>query len=88
MKIEFDKSISILYHNKSAINIFENIVMHSKTKHSAMKYYFLRENVVSKEVKFKDVKIKEYIACIFTKNITKKTIEYIMQTLGVVSPTF
>ena len=45
MKIEIKDPVVIYCDNTNAINISKNTVMHSKTKHIAIKYYFLRELV-------------------------------------------
>ena len=38
------------YNNTSSINISKNSVMHTKTKHIAIKYHYLRELVQDKGV--------------------------------------
>ena len=45
MKEEVTKPITILYDNKSSINISQNFLMHIKTKHIAIKYHYLRQLV-------------------------------------------
>ena len=42
MKVEINEPIVMFYDNTSAINISKNPVMHSKTKHIAIKYHFVR----------------------------------------------
>ena len=59
MKIEIKDLVVILCDNTSAINILNNLVMHTKTKHIAIKYYFLRELVQDKEVRLEYVNMKE-----------------------------
>jgi hypothetical protein len=48
IQVEYDKPILILYDNTSAINIFKNIVMHSKKKYISIKFHFLQEQVTEK----------------------------------------
>ena len=42
------KLVIINCDNTCAINISKNLVMHSKTKHIAIKYHFIREHVKKK----------------------------------------
>ena len=75
----------ILYcDNISAINISKNLVMHTKTKHIAIKYHYLRELVQDKELKMKYVNTKEKIIDIFTKPLPKDDHEYLRSKLGVI----
>ena len=59
--------------------------MHSKTKHTSIKYHFLREQVSEQKVKLEYVSTKDQIADIFTKPLPKDTFVYLRQKLGVVS---
>ena len=59
MKVEIKDPIVIYCDNTSAINISKNLEMHSKIKHIAIKYHFLREMVQDKEVRLEYVNIKE-----------------------------
>ena len=58
--------------------------MHTKKKHSAIKYHYLRELVQDKEVKMEYVNTKEKIADIFTKPLPKDAHEYLRGKLGVI----
>ena len=84
MKIEIKDLVVIYYDNTSAINISKNLVMHSKTKHIAIKYNFLRELVQDKEVRLKYVNTKEQIVDIFTKPLSKDAILYLRSKQGVI----
>ena len=59
VKVKIKDPIVIYCDNTSAINISKNLVMHSKTKHSAIKYHFVRELVQDKEVRLEYVNTKE-----------------------------
>ena len=59
MKEEFTKPMVIYCDNTSAIKIRKNAVMHTKTKHIAIKYYYVRELVQGKEVKMEYINTKE-----------------------------
>lgn len=74
--------------NSSVINISINPFMHSREKHIAIKYHFLREKVDDKEVKVEYVGTSEQVANIFTKPLPNDTFEYLRYKLGVVPPSF
>ena len=63
----------------------KNPVMHSKTKHIPIKYHFLREQVVEKNIRVEDVGRKEEVANIFTKPLPQEAFEYLRQRIGVIS---
>jgi hypothetical protein len=71
MKEEITESMIFYCDNTSAINISKNLVMHTKTKHIAIKYHYLRELVQDKEVKMEYVNTKQKIDGIFTKALPK-----------------
>ena len=48
MKVEIKELVVMFCDNTSAINISKNVVMHSKTKHIAIKYHSVRELVSDK----------------------------------------
>ena len=66
------------------INISKNLVMHTKTKHIAIKYHYVREFVQDKVVKMEYVNTKEKIVDIFTKALPKDSHEYLRGKLGVI----
>ena len=55
------------------------------TRHIAMKYHFLWEQVLEKKVKLEYVLYKEQIADIFTKPVPREAFEYLRQKLAIVS---
>ena len=59
MKVEIKEPIVMFCDNTSAINISKNLVMHSKTKHIAIKYHFVRELAQDKEIRLEYVHTKE-----------------------------
>ena len=82
MKEDIIELVTLYYDNTSAINISKNHVMHTKTKHIAIKYHYVRELVQDKEVKMEYVHTKEQIADIFTKALSKDAHEYLRGKLG------
>jgi hypothetical protein len=85
IQVEDDDPIPIYCDNTSAISISKNPVMNSKTKHIPMKYHFLREQVVEKNIRVEYVGTKEQVADIFTKPLPQEAFEYLHQRLGVIS---
>ena len=68
----------------SAINISQNTIMHSNTKHIRIKYHYLREQLSQKYVKLEYIYTKENIADIFTKPLPKESFERLRQKMGVI----
>ena len=81
--MEIKEPVVMFCDNTSAINISKNPVMHSKTKHIAIKYHFVRELVQDKEIRLEYVNSKEQIADIFTKPLLKDAFLYLRGKLGV-----
>ena len=84
MKVEIKEPVVMFCENTSAINISKNLVMHSKTKHIAIKYHFFRELLQDKEIKLKYVHTKQQIIDIFTKPLPKDAFLYLIGKLGVI----
>ena len=59
MREEIKDLVIIFYDKTSAINISKNPVLHTKTKHIAIKYHSLRELVQDKEVELEYMNTKE-----------------------------
>ena len=77
MKIEIKDIVVIYYDKTSEINVSKNPVMHTKTKHIAIKYHFWRELVQDKEVWLEYINNKEKIVDIFTKPLPKDAFLYL-----------
>ena len=84
MKVEIKDPVVMNCDNTNAINISKNTMMHSKTKHIAIKYHFVREQVQDKENRLKYVHTKEHIADVFTKPLPKDAFLYLRGKLGVI----
>ena len=84
MKEDIIELVTLYYDNTKAINISKNLVMHTKIKHIAIKYHYVRELVQDKEVKMEYVNTKEKIVDIFTKALPKDAHEYLRAKLGVI----
>ena len=84
MKVEIKEPVFMYCDNTNAINISNNLVMHTKTKHISIKYNFFRELVQDKEVRLEYVNTKEQVAIIFTKSLPKSAFLYLRGKLGVI----
>ena len=84
MKDEIKEHVIIYCDNTSLINISKNPVMHTKTKHIAIKYHFLRELVQNKKVRLEYVNTKEQLANIFTKTLPNDVFLYLRGKLKVI----
>jgi bifunctional DNase/RNase len=85
IQVEYDEPIPIYCDNTHAISISKNLVMHSKTKNIPIKYHFLQEQVVEKNIRVEYVGTKEQVADIFTKSLPREAFEYLCQRPGVIS---
>ena len=58
--------------------------MHTKTKHIAIKYHYVRELVQDKDAKMEYVNAKEQFVDIFTKVLPKDAYDYLRGKVGVI----
>jgi hypothetical protein len=84
IQVKYDEPILIYCDNTSTISISKNPVMHSKTKHIPIKYHFLRELVVEKNIRVEYVGTKEQVADNFTKPLPREAFKYLRQRLEVI----
>lgn len=64
------KTVTILNDNQSAKNMSENPIINSKSKHIHIREHFIREAVISGNVKIEYLPTDEMIADIFTKSLS------------------
>nr|GEW94653.1 copia protein [Tanacetum cinerariifolium] len=77
----FDK-IPIYCDSKSAIAIYCNPVQHSRTKHIAVRYRFIKEHVEKGTIEMYFVKTDYQLADIFTKALPVDRFNYLVRRLG------
>ncbi|KAL4590865.1 hypothetical protein LXL04_003810 [Taraxacum kok-saghyz] len=65
------KKIPIYCDSESAIRICHNPVQHSKTKHIALRYHFIKDHIEEGNIEIHFVKTTEQLADIFTKALTE-----------------
>nr|GEW09599.1 copia protein [Tanacetum cinerariifolium] len=76
----FDK-IPIYCDSKSAIAISCNLVQHSRTKHIAVQYHFIKEHVEKGTIELYFVKTDYQLADIFTKALPMDRFNYLVRRL-------
>nr|KAJ0203047.1 hypothetical protein LSAT_V11C500252350 [Lactuca sativa] len=76
------KKIPLYCDSESAIRICHNPVQHSKTKHIALRYNFIKDHVEDGNVEVHFVRSVDQLADIFTKALPEATFNKILQGLG------
>nr|GEW02321.1 hypothetical protein [Tanacetum cinerariifolium] len=74
--------IPIYYDSKSAIAISYNPVQHSRTKHVAVRYHFIKEHVEKGTIELYFVKTDFQLANLFTKALPADRFNYLVRRLG------
>ncbi|GKC77576.1 hypothetical protein Tco_1128350, partial [Tanacetum coccineum] len=84
----FDYNKIPLYSDsKSAIALSCNTVQHSRTKHIAVRYHFIKEQVENEVVELYFVKTDYQLADIFTKALARERFQFLINRLGMQSIT-
>ena len=78
------KKIPLYCDSQSAIRICHNPVQHSKTKHIALRYHFIKDHVEDGNIEIHFVKTTEQLADIFTKPLDEKSFVRILAGLGMI----
>jgi hypothetical protein len=65
--------VPLLCDNESAIRMADNPVKHSRTKHIAIRYHFLRDHQQKGDIEIAYVSTKEQLADVFTKPLDEQT---------------
>ncbi|GJZ58706.1 retrovirus-related pol polyprotein from transposon TNT 1-94 [Tanacetum coccineum] len=76
------KKIPLYRDSQSTIALSCNTVQHSRTKHIAVRYYFIKEQVENEIVKLYFVKTAYQLADIFTKALARERFEFLAKRLG------
>nr|GFA87402.1 retrovirus-related Pol polyprotein from transposon TNT 1-94 [Tanacetum cinerariifolium] len=76
------KKIPIYCDSKSAIAISYNLVQHSRTKHFAVRYHFIKEHVEKGTIELYFVKTDYQLADLFTKALLADRFNYLVHHLG------
>jgi hypothetical protein len=75
--------VPLLCDNESAIRMADNPVEHSRTKHIAIWYHFLRDHQQRGDIEIAYVSTKEQLAGIFTKPLDEKTFTKLRYKLNI-----
>jgi hypothetical protein len=75
--------VSLLYDNESAIRMADNPVEHSRTKHIAIRYHFLRDHQQKGDIEIAYINTKEQLADIFTKPLDEQTFTKLRHELNI-----
>ncbi|GKV49237.1 hypothetical protein SLEP1_g56000 [Rubroshorea leprosula] len=71
--------------NQSAIRLATNLVCHARTKHIEVEHHFIREKVLEGTISALEVKSQDNVADIFTKSLSKSSLEMLCSQLGIIS---
>ncbi|GJT47743.1 retrovirus-related pol polyprotein from transposon TNT 1-94 [Tanacetum coccineum] len=80
-------NIPLYSDSKSAIALSCNTVQHSRTKHIAVWYHFIKEQVENEVVELYFVKTDYQLADIFTKALARECFKFLINRLGMQSIT-
>jgi hypothetical protein len=75
--------VPLLCDNESAIRIADNPVEHSRTKHIAIQYHFLRDHQQKGAIEISYINTKEQLVDIFTKPLDEKTCTKLRHELNI-----
>ena len=78
------KNITLYCDSQSCIRICHNLVQYSNTKHIALRYHFIKDQVEDGHIEVHFVKTTDQIADIFTKPFDEKTFVRILSGLGMI----
>ncbi|KAI3791236.1 hypothetical protein L2E82_04934 [Cichorium intybus] len=76
------KRIPLYCDSERAIRICHNPVQHSKTKHIALRYHFIKDHVEDGNIEIHFVRSNDQLADIFTKALPELAFNRILQGLG------
>jgi hypothetical protein len=75
--------VPLLRNNESAIRMADNPVEHSRTKHIAIRYHFLRDHQQKGDIEIAYINTKEQLANIFTKPLDEQTFNKLRHELNI-----
>nr|GEX10252.1 retrovirus-related Pol polyprotein from transposon TNT 1-94 [Tanacetum cinerariifolium] len=79
------KMVLIFCDNTSAIAISNNLVLHSRTKHIDIRYHFIRDHILKREIELHFISTEYQLADIFTKPLDEPTFTRLIAELGMLN---
>ena len=79
-----EETVTVYEDNQSTISMGKNQQYHGRTKHIAIKYHFVRENVTAGVVRIPYCKSEDMLADIFTKPLSAPRFKKLCQLIGMV----
>nr|GEW97226.1 retrovirus-related Pol polyprotein from transposon TNT 1-94 [Tanacetum cinerariifolium] len=76
------EKVPIFYDNTSVIEISNNPVLHSRTKHIDIKYHFTRDHILKGDIELHFIPTHYQLADIFTKPLDEPTFKRLIVELG------
>ena len=70
--------------NTSAINIANNPIVHSRTKHIEIRHHFNRDHITKGDIEFKFIETSHQLADIFTKPLGTDSFHSVVRELGMI----
>jgi hypothetical protein len=81
--LEMEATI-ILCDNQSCIKMTKNLVFHDKSKHTEIRYHYIRDMVQREAIKLQYVSTDEQVANVLTKPLSRVKFEHFRDKLGIV----
>jgi hypothetical protein len=75
--------VPLLCDNESAIRMADNPVEHSRTKHIAIRYHFLRDHQQKGDIEIAYINTKDQLVDIFTKPLDEQTFNKLRHGLNI-----
>jgi hypothetical protein len=75
--------VPLLCDNESAIRMADNLVEHSRTKHIAIRYHFLRDHQQKGDIEIAYINTKDQLADIFTKPLDEQSFTKLRNELNI-----
>ncbi|GKC71801.1 hypothetical protein Tco_1117684 [Tanacetum coccineum] len=79
------EKVPIFFDNTSAIAISNNLVSHSRIKHIDIRYHFIRDHILKRDIKLHFIPTQYQLTDIFTKPLDEPTFKRLIVELGMLN---